>query len=55
MAALTAIRTDGPLRTTYLRLTNAGKPKKLAIIACVRKLVVILNAIVREHVKWKTA
>jgi transposase len=55
MAALTAIRTDGPLRTTYLRLTNAGKPKKLAIIACVRKLVVILNAILRDHTAWKTA
>jgi transposase len=55
MAALTAIRIDGPLRTTYLRLIGAGKPKKLAIIACVRKLLVILNAIVRDHAAWKTA
>ncbi|MDO6709041.1 IS110 family transposase, partial [Photobacterium sp. 1_MG-2023] len=39
------------------RLLAEGKPKKVAIIACVRKMVVILNAMLRDGVRWaeKTA
>ncbi|HBC3903268.1 TPA: IS110 family transposase, partial [Vibrio parahaemolyticus] len=39
-------------KTTYERLLAAGKPKKVAIIACVRKMVVILNSMLRDDVMW---
>ncbi|EGU59896.1 transposase IS116/IS110/IS902, partial [Vibrio nigripulchritudo ATCC 27043] len=34
------------------RLVQSGKPKKVAIIACVRKMVVILNSMLRDGVMW---
>ncbi|MBO2591752.1 IS110 family transposase, partial [Shewanella algae] len=37
---------------TYARLLEAGKPKKVAIIACVRKMVVILNSMLRDGIMW---
>jgi len=37
----------------YERLVEAGKPKKVAIIACVRKMVIILNSMVRDGVMWE--
>jgi len=37
---------------TYQRLVAAGKPKKVAIIACMRKMVVMLNAMVRDEKLW---
>ena len=40
-------------KSTYERLVAAGKPKKVAIIACVRKMVVILNSMVRDGVMWE--
>ncbi|TKB50024.1 IS110 family transposase, partial [Ferrimonas aestuarii] len=36
----------------YQRLLEAGKPKKVAIIACIRKMVVILNSMLRDGVEW---
>ncbi|MFZ6182945.1 IS110 family transposase, partial [Nannocystis pusilla] len=33
----------------------AGKPDKVAIVACMRKLLVILNAMVRTHSRWSTS
>ncbi|MBB1403922.1 IS110 family transposase, partial [Pseudoalteromonas sp. SG45-1] len=36
----------------YHRLVAAGKPKKVAIIACIRKLIVIINSMVRDGVMW---
>jgi len=36
----------------YQRLLVAGKPKKTAIIACVRKMIIILNSMVRDGVMW---
>lgn len=49
MGALSAIKAKDPvLETFYRRLRNAGKPFKLAIIATVRKLITILNAIARS-------
>ena len=39
-------------KATYTRLVEAGKPKKVAIIACVRKMVVILNSMLRDGVMW---
>ena len=41
------------IREFYLRLVGAGKPKKVALVACMRKFVVILNAIVRDRSPWR--
>jgi transposase len=49
MATLSAIRYNPVIKTFYNRLTGAGKLPKVAITACMRKLLVILNAIVRDH------
>ena len=48
MAALAATRAHPHLRLVYQRLINAGKPKRLAIAAIARKLVVIANAVIRD-------
>jgi transposase len=55
MAALSAIRHNPVVRATYQRLVTRGRPKKVAIIACLRQLLTILNAIVRTRSPWKTA
>jgi transposase len=52
MAALVATRHNAVIRTTYARLVDAGKAKKVALVACMRKLLVILNAIVRDRRPW---
>lgn len=48
MATLAAIRHDPHLKTFYLRLLSAGKPRKVAIVACMRKFLVHLNSILRQ-------
>jgi transposase len=55
MAVLVAIRRNLPLARTYHRLKAAGKPAKLAIVACMRKLVILLNAILRDKTPWQPA
>jgi transposase len=40
------------VRAFYLRLLTAGKAKKVALTACMRKLLTILNALVRHHARW---
>lgn len=52
MAALVASRRNPVLRTFYQRLLAAGKPKKLALTACMRKLLTILNAMARTSTPW---
>jgi len=52
MAALTAARHNPVLRPFYRRLRAAGKPAKLALTAVARKLVVLLNAILRDARPW---
>ena len=47
MGALVASRHNPAVRDLYQRLLAAGKPKKVALVACMRKLLVILNAIDR--------
>jgi len=47
MATLTAVRRDGPLKAFYEKLVHAGKPRKLALNAAMRRFLVILNAIMR--------
>ena len=49
MATLTAVRYNQPIRDFYERLVAAGKLKKVALIACMRKLITHLNAIARDH------
>ena len=55
MAALTAIRHNPVIAAFNDRLRAAGKPPKLAITACMRKLLVIVNAMVRDQKPWKPA
>lgn len=52
MASLSAVRWNPPIRALYKRLVAAGKHKKVALIACVRKLLTILNCMVRDHSVW---
>lgn len=52
MAALAAIRFNRVIKRFYERLVAAGKPKKVAIVACMRKLLTILNAMVRTGTDW---
>ncbi|MDP7588995.1 MAG: IS110 family transposase [Dehalococcoidia bacterium] len=52
MAALVATRYNPVLREFYQRLCAAGKPKKVALTACMRKLLTILNTMVRDHRHW---
>lgn len=55
MAALVAARWNPVLRTFYQRLRAAGKPAKVALIAVARKLLTILNAMLRDQRPWQTA
>ena len=52
MAALVATRYNPVLRDFYQRLCAAGKPKKVALTACMRKLLTILNVMVRDNRHW---
>jgi transposase len=52
MATLSACRFNPLVRVFYQRLIAAGKPRKVAIVACMRKLLTILNAIVRHGSSW---
>jgi transposase len=52
MAALVGRRWNPQLRGFYERLRAAGKPKKVALTACARKLLTILNAMVRDNACW---
>lgn len=53
MAALCARRHNPIVREFYTRLIGAGKPKKVALVACMRKLLTILNAILRNQRAWE--
>lgn len=55
MAAMTAMRRNPVLRAFHQRLRAAGKPKMVALIAVARKLLTVLNAILRDKTKWQTA
>jgi transposase len=55
MAALVASRRNPVIAAFYKRLLAAGKAKKLALTACMRKLLTILNAIVRDQKPWQNA
>ena len=55
MATLAASRWNPDIAAFYRRLLATGKTKKLAIIACMRKLLVILNAMLRDRRPWQPA
>lgn len=53
MATVTAIRHNAAIRSFYERLSSAGKPFKVAITACMRKLLTVLNAMVKTGQPWQ--
>ena len=55
MAALVATRHNPLLRAFYLRLVERGKPKKVALTACMHKLLTVLNALVKHQTPWHPA
>ena len=55
MACLVAIRFNPPLKAFYRRLRDAGKPARLALVAVMRKLLTILNAMLRDNQPWAFA
>jgi transposase len=52
MATLVATRFNPVIRDFYLRLCSAGKRKKVALTACMRKLLTILNSMLKHHIPW---
>lgn len=55
LGAMVAVRYNPTLKCFHQRLLAAGKPKRLALIACARKLLTILNAILRDKTPWQSA
>jgi transposase len=53
MAAIVAARYNPVIRTFYQRLLASGKRKKVALVACMHKLLTILNAMIRDMTPWK--
>jgi transposase len=55
MAALAATRFNPAIAAFHQRLRAAGKPPKVALVACMRKLLIILNAMLRDRRPWQPA
>lgn len=55
MAAMSAVRYNPTIQACFEKLRSKGKAFKVAMTACVRKLVTILNAMVRDNKKWAAA
>jgi transposase len=53
MPTMVAVRHNSQLKAFYQRLVNGGKPKLVALIAAMRKLLTILNAMVKNQIPWK--
>ena len=53
MGTLTAIRWNPIIKAFYMRLVAAGKEHKVAMTACMRKLLIILNAMVKNGTPWQ--
>ncbi|MGH6717503.1 MAG: IS110 family transposase [Bradyrhizobium sp.] len=54
MATLTATRCNPEIRVFYRRLRAAGKPPKVALVACMRKLLTIMNAMLKHDTPWQS-
>jgi transposase len=52
MAALVASRRNAVIQDFYRRLRNTGKAPKVALVACMRKLLTILNAMIKHKTHW---
>ena len=55
MATVAAVRCNPVIRAFYTRLCAAGKPRKVALTACMRKLLTILNAMMHRKAPWQPA
>ncbi|MES2459275.1 MAG: IS110 family transposase [Armatimonadota bacterium] len=55
MATLRATSSNPAIKAFYERLKAAGKPTKVALVACMRKMLTILNAIIKQKDSWKEA
>jgi transposase len=55
MATVSATQWNPSIRVFYQRLIQAGRPAKIARVACMRKLLTILNAVLRDRHPWKVA
>jgi transposase len=53
MGALVATRRNPVVKEFYERLLAAGKPKKVALVACMRKLLSVLNAVLKQRTPWR--
>lgn len=53
MAAISAIRSNPTIKAFYAGLTERGKPHKVAVIACMRKMLTILNAMAKTQTPWQ--
>lgn len=54
MATLSAVRHNPVLKAFHDRMRAAGKPNKLALVACMRKLLIMLNAMLKNRTPWST-
>lgn len=55
MATLVAVRWNPVLQAHHQKFLARGRPKKVALVACMRRLLGILNAILRTATPWQTA
>lgn len=55
MATVVGVRYNPVLKAFYTRLREAGKPAKVALVACMRKLLIIVNAMIRDGQAWDAA
>lgn len=55
MAAVVAARFNPQIKKFYERLCSKGKQKKVALVACMRKLLIIMNAMIKHNEKWTVA
>lgn len=55
MATLVATRHTPVIKAFYCRLITAGKPRKVALVTCMRKLLTILNAMVKKNEGWNVS
>jgi transposase len=52
MAILSGVRHNEPIAVFYNRLLSKGKPKKVVIVACMRKIITIGNSIIKDDRMW---
>jgi transposase len=52
LPALVAVRFDGAMKAKYQALRAAGKPPKVALVAIMRKLLILANALLRDRCMW---